>query len=118
MNWIIINWLIINWLIINRIKLINWIIIINNNKPNNNNNLNKNMISGTHCVVTLFKSKVISRVNVEYHFASYHNTVCNFVEKWNAYYNVLCKVKNDIYKWYIKISKGIGIMNQHVKSFV
>ena len=50
--------------------------------------------SGTHCLVTLFKAKVISRVNVEYHFASFQNTVCNFVEKWNAY-NVLCKVEND-----------------------
>ena len=56
--------------------------------------LNKNRSSGTHCVVTLFKAKVISRVSVEYQFASFQNTVCNFGEKWNAY-NVLCKVKND-----------------------
>ena len=41
--------------------------------------------SGTHCVVTLFKAKLISRVNVEYQFASLQNTVCNLVEKWNAY---------------------------------
>ena len=37
--------------------------------------------SGTQCVVTLFKAKVISRVNVEYQFARFQNTVCNFVEK-------------------------------------
>ena len=54
----------------------------------------KNRSSGTQCVVTLFKAKVISRVNVEYQFARFQNTVCNFVEKWNTY-NVLCKVKND-----------------------
>ena len=46
---------------------------------------NKHRNSGTHCVVTLFKSKVIMRVNVEYQFASFQNTVCNFAEKWNAY---------------------------------
>ena len=50
--------------------------------------------SGTQCVVTLFKAKVISRVNVEYQFARFQNTVCNFVERWNTY-NVLCKVEND-----------------------
>ena len=56
---------------------------------------NKNRSSGgTHCVVTFFKAKVISRVNVEYQFVRFHNTVCNFVEKWNTY-NELCKVKND-----------------------
>ena len=53
-----------------------------------------NRISGTQCVVTLFKSKVISRVNEEYQFASFQNTICNFVEKRNAY-NILCKVEND-----------------------
>ena len=50
--------------------------------------------SGTQCVVTLFKAKVISRVNVEYQFDRFQNTVCNLVEKWSAY-NVLCKVEND-----------------------
>ena len=40
------------------------------------------------------KAKVISRVHVEYQFARFQNTVCNFVERWNAY-NVLCKVEND-----------------------
>ena len=54
---------------------------------------NKNRSSGTQCVVTLFKAKVILRINVEYQFARFQNTVCNFVEKWNAY-NVLCKVEN------------------------
>ena len=44
--------------------------------------------------VTLFKSKVISRVNVEYQFVRFQNTVCNFVERWNTY-NVLCEVEND-----------------------
>ena len=39
-------------------------------------------VGGTHCVVTLFKAKVIWRVNVEYQFARFQNTVCNFVEKW------------------------------------
>ena len=52
------------------------------------------MIIGIHCVVTMFKTEVISRVNVEYQFASIQNAVCNFVEKWNAY-NVLYKVEND-----------------------
>ena len=42
---------------------------------------NKNMSSGPHCVVTLFKDKVISEVNVEYQLASIQNTVCNSVEK-------------------------------------
>ena len=55
---------------------------------------NKNRSSGTHCVVILFKTKVISRVNVEYQFARFQNTVCNFVEKWNTY-NALCTVEND-----------------------
>ena len=50
--------------------------------------------SGTQSVVTLFKSKVILRVNVEYQFARFQNTVCNFVERWNTY-NVLCKMEND-----------------------
>ena len=58
------------------------------------NRFNKNRSSGTHYVVTLFKAKVISLVNVEYQFARFQNTVCNFVEKWNTY-NVLCKVEND-----------------------
>ena len=52
--------------------------------------------SGTQCVVTLFKAKVISRVNVEYQFARFQNTVCNFVESWNTY-NVLGKVESR--KW-------------------
>ena len=52
---------------------------------------NKNRSSGTQCVVTLLKVTVISRVNVEYQFARFQNTVCNFVEKWNTY-NVLCKM--------------------------
>ena len=43
--------------------------------------LNKYRSSGTQCVVTLFKGKVISRVNVEYQFARFQNTVCNFVER-------------------------------------
>ena len=55
---------------------------------------NKYWSSGIQCVVTLFKSKVISRVNVEYQFARFQNTLCNFVEKWNTY-NVLGKVEND-----------------------
>ena len=55
---------------------------------------NKYRSNGTHCVVTLFKSQVISRENVEYQFAIFQNTVCNFVERWNTY-NVLCKVEND-----------------------
>ena len=55
---------------------------------------NKYRSSGTQCVVTLFKAKVISRVNVEYQFARFQNTVCNFVERWNTY-NVLGKVEND-----------------------
>ena len=55
---------------------------------------NKYRSSGTHCVVTLFKAKVISRVNLEYQFARFQNTVCNFVEMWNTY-NVLGKVEND-----------------------
>ena len=50
----------------------------------------KNRSSGTHCVVTLFKTKVISRVNVEYHFSEHSN----LVEKWNSY-NVLYTVEND-----------------------
>ena len=54
----------------------------------------KNRSSGTHCVVTLFKAKVISRVNLEYQFGRFQNTFCIFVEKWNTY-NVLCKVEND-----------------------
>ena len=56
---------------------------------------NKNRSCGTHCVVTLFKAKVLSRVNVEYPFVRYQNTVCNFVERLNAY-NVLCKVEMTI----------------------
>ena len=55
---------------------------------------NKYKSSGAQCVVTLFKAKVISRVNVEYQFARFQNTVCNFVERWNTY-NVLGKVEND-----------------------
>ena len=55
---------------------------------------NKYKSSGTQCVVTLLKAKVISRVNVEYQFARFQNTVCNFVERWNTY-NVLGNVEND-----------------------
>ena len=55
---------------------------------------NKNRNIGTQCVVTLFKAKVISRVNMEYQFTRFYNTVYNFVEKWNTY-NVLCKVENN-----------------------
>ena len=55
---------------------------------------NKYRSCGTQCVVTLFKAKVISRVNVEYQLASFQNTVCNFVERWNTY-NALGKVEND-----------------------
>ena len=55
---------------------------------------NKYKSSGTQCVVTLFNAKVISRINVEYQFARFQNTVCNFVERWNTY-NVLSKVEND-----------------------
>ena len=42
--------------------------------------LNKYKSSGTQCVVTLFKAKVISRVNVEYQFARFQNTICNFLK--------------------------------------
>ena len=45
-----------------------------------------------NCVETL--PSVISRVNVEYQFARYQNTVYNFVERWNTY-NVLDKVENN-----------------------
>ena len=31
---------------------------------------NKNKSNGTHCIVTLFKAKVITRVNMEYQFSS------------------------------------------------
>ena len=55
---------------------------------------NKYKSSGTQCVVTLFKAKVISRVNVEYQFARFQNTVCNLVER-RSTYNVLGKVEND-----------------------
>ena len=55
---------------------------------------NKYRSSGTQCVVTPFKAILISRINVEYKFARFQNTVCNFVERWNTY-NVLCKVEND-----------------------
>ena len=61
--------------------------------------LNKNRSSGTHCV-TLFKAKVISRVNAEYQFASFQNKVCNFFKRWNTY-NVLCKVENHNIVFYL-----------------
>ena len=59
-----------------------------------NSRLNKYRSSGTQCVVTLFKVNVISRENVEYQFARFQNTVCNFVERWNTY-NVLGNVENN-----------------------
>ena len=46
---------------------------------------NKYKSSGAQCVATLFKAKVISRVNVEYQFARFQKTVCNFVERWKEY---------------------------------
>ena len=49
---------------------------------------NKNGSSGTQCVVTLFKNKVISRVNVEYQIAIFQNTVCNFVD--NGMHTMYC----------------------------
>ena len=55
---------------------------------------NKYKSCGTQCVVTLFKAKVISRLNVENQFARFQNTVCHFAEMWNTY-NVLSKVEND-----------------------
>ena len=41
---------------------------------------NKYRSSGTQCVASLFRAKVIPR---------------NIVERWNTYNNVLCKVEND-----------------------
>ena len=55
---------------------------------------NKYRSTGTQCVVTLFKAKVISRVNVEYQFARFRNTVCNFVERWNTYNHLM---------WYFQV---------------
>ena len=52
----------------------------------------KNRSSVTHCVRTLFKAKVISRVHVDYQFASYQNRVCDGVE--NAH-KVLWKMEDD-----------------------
>ena len=37
---------------------------------------------------------------MEYQFARFQNTVCNFVERWNTY-NVLCKVESG--KWKMTI---------------
>ena len=74
-------------------RLCNWIIAQDKNAIVYSI-FNKYRSSGTQCVVTLFKAKVISRINVEYLFARVQNTVCNFVEKWNIY-NVLDKVEND-----------------------
>ena len=51
---------------------------------------NKYRSSGTQCVVTLFKAKVISRVNVEYQFVRLQNTVCNLVEEWNTVHTMYC----------------------------
>ena len=64
---------------------------------------NRDQVNWTYCVVTLFKAKVLSRINVEYQFASFQNTVCNFIENWNTY-NVLCKVEHDniVFKLYIQ----------------
>ena len=61
------------------------------------------MLDAYHCVVTLFKAKVISRVNMEYQFDRFQNTVCDFVERWNTY-NVLGKVENDniVFNLYIQ----------------
>ena len=73
---------------VNVIRLCNWIFV---KIAIVYSRFNKNRSSGTHCVATLFKAKVILRVNVEYQFARFQNTVCNFVAKWNTY-NVLCKV--------------------------
>ena len=69
---------------------------------------NKNRSSGTHGVVTLFKVNLLSRVNVEYLFVGFQNTVCNFVEKCNAYYNVLCNVEN--YNFVLTYRFKIGII--------
>ena len=52
-----------------------------------------NRSSGTHCVVSLFKAKLISKVNVKYQFGSFQNVVCNIVKIWNAY-NALCTAQN------------------------
>ena len=62
----------------------------------------QNRSSGTNCVVIRLKDKVMSRVNVDYQIASFQNTVCNFVEKWNAY-NVICKLENDNIDYDFKI---------------
>ena len=59
-----------------------------------NSRFNKYRSSGTQYVVTLFKAHVLSRVNVEYQFARFQNTVCNIGGRWNTY-NVLGKVEND-----------------------
>ena len=55
---------------------------------------NKFRSSRTQCVLTLFKVNEIFRLNVEYQFARFQNTVCNFVEMWNTH-KILCKVEND-----------------------
>ena len=55
---------------------------------------NKAMNSGTHCAVTLFKAKIVSRVNIEYHFAKFSDKVPYFCEKWNVN-NAICRIIND-----------------------
>ena len=51
------------------------------------------MNSGTHCAVTLFKAKIVSRVNIEYHFAEFSDKVPYFCEKWNVN-NAICRIEN------------------------
>ena len=75
---------------------------------------NKYRSSGTQCAVTLFKAKVIWRVNVEYQFARFKNTVCNFVEKWNTRTMYCVKWKMTIlfltYRFKIYIFDILGLL--------
>ena len=52
---------------------------------------NKAKDKGTHCAVTLFKAKLISRISIEYQFAKFHGNVHDFGFRWNIN-NSLCRV--------------------------
>lgn len=56
---------------------------------------NKAKGEGTTDVCILFKSKIMSRLNVEYNFAIYHRNINDFKEKWNVN-DALCIVTDAI----------------------
>ena len=75
---------------VNTRRLVNWIFAISKIAIIHSR-FNKVRGEGTTDACILFKSKVMSRLNVEFKFSKYHRSIDAFQEKWNIN-NSLCIV--------------------------